>query len=154
MNEGIEVIMNSPAPSVEGGIHLQYLEGIAKLRYAIVVVVELLHCQHGASSRQQGYYTHETQLLLDVANTCCSDDIVNTDNSGPAVFLVKQLARQYGISFLTNLTSDQTMQWIVPHHLQRSNEVVVIFFKYSGHYIITRSNKLVIHLSSIKFMEI
>ena len=154
MVEGIEVIMNSPAPSVEGGIHLQYLEGIAKLRYAIVVVVELLHCQHGTSSRHQGYYTHETQLLLDIAKRCCSDHIVNTDNSGPGVFLVKQLARQYGVSFLTNLTSDQTMQWIVPHHLQRSNEVVVIYFKYSGHYNITRSNKLVIHLSSIKFIEI
>ena len=154
MIEGIEVIMNNPAPSVEGGIRLQYLEGIAKLRYAIVVVAELLHCQHGASSRHQGYYKHETQLLLDVTKRCCINDIVNTDNSGPGVFLVKQLARQYGVSFLTNITSDQTMQWVVPHHLQRSNEVVVKCFKYSGHYIITRSNKLVIHLSFIKFMEI
>ena len=154
MNEGIELITNSPAPFVEGGIHLQYLEGIAKLRYAIVVVVELLHCQHGASSRHQGYYTHETQLLLDIAKRCCINDIVNTDNSGPGVFLVKQLAKQYGVSFLTNLTSDETMQWIVPHHLQRSNEVDIIYFKYSGHYIITRNNKLAIHLSSIKVMEI
>ena len=127
MNEGIEVIMSSPAPSVEGSIHLQYLEGIAKLRYAIVVVAELLHCQHGASSRHQSYYTYETQLLLDATKRCCNNDIINTDNSGPGVFIVKQLARQYGVSFLTNLTSDQTMQWIVPHHLQRSNEVNIIY---------------------------
>ena len=93
---------------------------------------ELLHCQYGASSRErrsQSYYTHETQLLLEATKKCCVDDTLNTDNAGPAVFLVKQLARQYGVSFLTNLTSDQTMQWVVPHHLQRSNEVVVIGFK-------------------------
>ena len=154
MCEGKEAVTNG---SIEGGIHLQYLEGIAKLRYAIVIVVELLYCQHGASTREgrnQGYYTHETQLLLDVTKRCCINDIINTDNSGPGVFLVKQLARQHGISFLTNLTSDQTMQWIVPHHLQRSNEVVIKCFKYLGHYIIIRNNKLMIHLLSIKVMEI
>ena len=104
--------------------------------------------------RAINYYTYESQLLLDVAKRRCINNIINADNSGPGVFLVKQLARQYGVSFLTNLTSDQTMQWIVPHHLQRSNEVVVIYFKYNGYYIITRSNKLMIHLLSIKFMEI
>ena len=121
--------MKHPTPSFEGGVSQQYLEAIAKIRYAFVIVAELLHCQYEASSRggrSQSYYTHETQLLLEVTKNCCVDDTLNTDNSGPAVFLVKQLARQYGVSFLTNLTSDQTMRWIIPHHLQRSNEVIVI----------------------------
>ena len=156
MSEGQRDILNSPTPSVEGGICLQYLEGIAKLRYAIIVMAELLYYKHGTSIEDEGsqsYYTNDTELLLDIVKSCCNDDSLNTDNAGPAVFLVKQLARQYGVSFLTKLTSDQTMQWIVPHHLQRSNEVVLIGFKYSGHYLITRSNKLVIHLSFIKFIR-
>ena len=154
MSEGREDVLNST--SVEGAIRLQYLEGIAKLRYAIIVMAELLYYKHGTSIEDEGsqsYYTNDTELLLDIAKQCCNDDTLNTDNAGPAVFLVKQLARQYGISLLTNLTSDQTMQWIVPDHLQRSNEVVLIGFKYNGHYLITRSNKLVIHLSFIKFMK-
>ena len=154
MSEGREDVLNNT--SVEGGIRLQYLEGIAKLRYAIIIMAELLYYKHGTSVVDEGsqtYYTNDTELLLGVAKQCCNDDTLNTENAGPAVFLVKQLARQYGVSFFTNLTSDQTMQWIVPHHLQRSNEVVVIDFKYNDYYIITRINKLVIHLSFIKFMR-
>ena len=121
MSEGKEVVLKSYAPTFEGGVSLRYLEGIAKLRYALIVVAELLYCQYGANSREdrnQSFYSHETQLLLDVAKRCCDDDVVNINNTGPAVFLVKQIAQQFGISFLIKLTSDKTMQWVVPHHLR------------------------------------
>ena len=118
--------MHNPAPSLEGGITLPYLEGIAKLRYSLTVVAELLHCQY--NGEKQGHHTRDSQLLIEMANKCCSDYNFNKDDTGPGVFLVKQLARQYGFTFLFNVTSDKTMQWVIPVSLRQSEEVRYFFF--------------------------
>ena len=117
--------MRNPAPSLEGGITLPYLEGIAKLRYSLTVVAELLHCQY--SGDRQGHHTRDSQLLIEMASRRCSDYNLNKDDTGPGVFLVKQLAKQYGVTFLTNVTSDRTMQWIIPVSLRQSEEVRLLF---------------------------
>lgn len=122
LKEGRSAVLNSPDPSAGGTISVPYLEGIAKLRYSLTVVAELLQYQH---KKEGGYFTHEAHLLLDSARKFCEmrDDVFNTDDAGPAVFLVKQIARQYGVTFLTDVISNQTMEWIVPTHLRRSKEV-------------------------------
>ena len=124
--EGGNIVCHNPAPSLEGDITLPYLEGIAKLRYSLTVVAELLHCQY--SGERQGYHTHDSQLLIEMASKCCSDYNLNKDDTGPGVFLVKQIARQYGFTFLTNVTSDRTMQWVTPVSLRQSKEVRLFFF--------------------------
>ena len=118
-------VLHNPASFLEGGITLPYLEGIAKLRYSLTVVAELLHCQY--SGERQGHHTHDSQLLIEEASRCCSDYNLNKDDTGPGVFLVKQLARQYGITFLTNVTSDRTMYWVIPVSLRQSEEVKCFF---------------------------
>ena len=122
LKQGKSAVLSSADSSARGTISVQYLEGIAKLRYSLTVVAELLQYQH---NREGGYFTHEAHLLLDSAKKFCElkDDIFNTDDTGPAVFLVKQIARQYGVTFLTDLISNQTMEWVVPTNLRRSNEV-------------------------------
>ena len=124
--EGGNDILRHSVPFLEEGITLPYLEGIAKLRYSLTVVAELLHCQY--SGDRQGHHTHDSLLLIEMANKCCSDHNLNKDDSGPGVFLVKQLAKQYGVTFLTNVTSDRTMQWIIPANLRQSEEVKLLFY--------------------------
>ena len=95
---------------------LQYFEAVAKLRYALAVVAELLYTQEGTHSR-------DGRKLLEIAKQCCISSALNDENAGPGVFLVKQIYRRYGNTFLTTLTSNRAMGWIVPPHLRKSDEV-------------------------------
>ena len=122
LTEGIQAIAN---PSVHGHFSLQYFEGVAKLRYALIVVAELLHAQV-ERKRQQIIFSREGNLLLEMAKECCIDASLNSDDAGPGVFLVKQIFKQFGKAFLQTLTSDQSMEWIIPERLRRSDEVHII----------------------------
>jgi hypothetical protein len=129
--------MENDIPSNEGNVSLEYLEGIAKIRYSMTVVCELIHHQ----CMQKGkFFNPDTYRLLDLAKGCCevNDERVNSNETGAAVFLVKQMARQYGIAFITDIISDERMEWIVPIHLRRSkeepqtNDVFVIYPSYQA----------------------
>lgn len=128
------------------GINLQYLEGIAVLRYSFTVIAELIHCQFHKEN-EEIIYSSECQLLINMAKSFCAD---TTDDSGPGVFLAKQLARQYGVTFLKNVTNNPSMQWIIPKNLRQSNEVcftymVIVYWCFRWEEL-----KLLIHLSSTK----
>ena len=93
------------------------------LRYSLTVIAELIYYQYSNEEREGTTYTLNTQLLLDMAKKCCTERNLNENDTGPGVFLVKQLVKQYGVAFLTNLTSDDTMQWVVPQNLRQSDHV-------------------------------
>ena len=95
---------------------LQHFEAIAKLRYALAVVAELLYTQEGTHSR-------DGRELLEIAKQCCICPALNDEDAGPGVYLIKQIYRRYGKAFLTTLTSNRAMGWIVPSHLRKSDEV-------------------------------
>ena len=111
---------------------LPYLEAVAKLRYSLSVVAELLHTQltaeRGADRGGGHYHTHEARLLIEETKQCCSISHINQEEAGPGVYLVKLLMRQYGPSFLTTLTSDPALQWVVPEHLWQCDDTVLNFF--------------------------
>ena len=113
---------------------LPYLEAVAKLRYALSVVAELLYYQQErqtAGQREVGHlYTHEAKLLVEHAKWCCSHSQLNEEEAGPAVYLVKLLARQYGCSFLTNLTANPALTWVVPPQFRQSTEVSITNTQY------------------------
>ena len=92
------------------------------MRYSLTVVAELLQCHYSSTNTEDKRYIIESINLLDTAKNCCMSTSMNTDDTGPAVFLVKQIARQYGVAFLTDLISNQTMKWVVPTNL-RSTKV-------------------------------
>ena len=104
---------------------LPYLEAVAKLRYSLSVVAELLHTQLTAGRGGGHYHTHEAHLLIEETKQCCS--IPQEEEAGPGVYLVKLLMRRYGPSFLTTLTSDPALQWMVPEHLRQSDDKVLHF---------------------------
>ena len=104
---------------------LPYLEAVAKLRYSLSVVAELLHTQLTAGRGEGGGYSLDVYLLIEETKQCCSTPQLNQEEAGPGVYLVKLLMRQYGPSFLSTLTSDPTLQWVVPEHLRQSDDKVL-----------------------------
>ena len=105
---------------------LPYLEAVAKLRYSLSVVAELLHTQLTAGRGEGGHcHTHDAHLLIEETKQCCSVPQLNQEEAGPGVYLVKLLMRRYGPSFLSTLTSDPALQWVVPEHLRQSDDKVL-----------------------------
>ena len=123
LEQGKNLICHSTAPHPGEAINLDYLEGVSLLRYSLTVVAELIYYQYSNKESERITYTHQSQLLLDMARKFCSEFDINEDNTGPGVFLVKQIARQYGVAFLTHLTSEANMQWVIPHNLRHSDDV-------------------------------
>ena len=64
--------------------------------------------------------------LLEIAKQCCIAPVLNSEDAGPGIYLVKQIYRQYGKAFLTTLTTDRAMEWIIPSHLRKSDKVTFI----------------------------
>ena len=107
---------------------LPYLEAVAKLRYSLSVVAELLHTQLTAGRGEGGHcHTHDAHLLIEETKQCCSIPQLNQEEAGPGVYLVKLQMRRYGPSFLSTLTSDPALQWVVPEHLRQSDDKVLVF---------------------------
>ena len=106
-------------------VSMPYLESVAQIRFALSVVAELLFKQNQSGVPSHGCHTHTAHFLIQVAKDYCTNDNINDEDSGPAVYLVKLLVRQYGMSFLTTLTADPAMEWIVPQHLRGSDEASI-----------------------------
>ena len=100
---------------------IKYLEGVAKLRYSLTVVAELIHYQHHEGNDT---YIDNSKCLLDMAKTFCCNA---TDYYGSGLFLAKQIARKYGLSFFSNLINDPDMMWLVPKIF---TEVIFSFYLY------------------------
>ena len=107
---------------------LPYLEAVAKMRYALSVVAELIYSLNMGQTTGQGdestQWTNEAYRLMKKAKVCCSHSELNEREAGPAVYLVKLLVRQYGHSFLTTLTTNSAMAWVVPIQF-RQHEVLL-----------------------------
>uniref|UniRef100_A0A1X7TWB5 RZ-type domain-containing protein n=1 Tax=Amphimedon queenslandica TaxID=400682 RepID=A0A1X7TWB5_AMPQE len=103
--------------SLGENMSMYYLEGVSILRYSMTVIAEIMF-----TNDKKIYTHHQLQFLMDMTKKCCCDPNINDNEAGPGVFLMKQIARQYGVSFLSSLTSDPSMQWIVPENLRLSKE--------------------------------
>ena len=102
-----------------GEISLGYIEGVAKVRFALSVVAELLH-KHEAMG----------PALLHGVREVCTDATVNhvdgtgqTDTIGPVLYLLKLIVRQYGFPCLAEVSTAHT--WVVPPELRRADEVTM-----------------------------
>ena len=111
---------NSDA-SLESNITIEHLEAIAKLRFVCSVVGDLLYKynEKGVDSLTLS----ETELLKSM-KICCNDDKLNSMEAGPAVFILKQVARQHGMSFLVSLSKSKELEWVIPTPLRKQDEVI------------------------------
>ena len=120
--EGETVVKLNSDASLESNITIEYLEAVAKLRFVCSVVGDLLYKYNkkGADSLTP----NETELLQSM-KICCNDDKLNSMEAGPAVFILKQVARQYGMSFLASLSNSEELEWVIPAHLRKQDEVIL-----------------------------
>lgn len=93
---------------------LEYLEGVAKVRYSLSVVAEVL------KDEENGQHSME---LLRAAGRMCSDREVNCidptdrrDTVGPVIYLLKLMVRQYGMPCLK--AAAEIHEWIIPAELK------------------------------------
>ena len=106
-------------------VTLDYLEGVAKVRFALSVVSELLNQNDQPRSHEDGVLVVR---LLQQAREVCVDASINSiddtgqrDTVGPVVFLIKLLMRQYGLNTLQR--ASEAHAWIVPEQLKQTGEV-------------------------------
>ena len=102
---------------------LEYLEGVAKVRYSLLVVAEVL------KNGENGLNFME---LLKAARKMCLDREINcinltsrTDTVGPVVYLLKLIVRQYGMPCLK--AAAKIHEWIIPTEL-KSDEVEIKWY--------------------------
>lgn len=99
-------------------VSLEYLEAVAKVRFALSVVAEELR-----SNQVRG-----REELLQIAYTMCTDLNVNVldssgrkDITGPVIYLLKLLVRRYGFPCLKSVS--EAHPWVVPEELGRGDNV-------------------------------
>ena len=106
-------------------VTLDYLEGVAKVRFALSVVAELLNQNDQPWSHEDGVLVaqllHQAQEVCVDPNINSIDDTGQRDTVGPVVFLIKLLVRQYGLNCLQR--ASEAHAWIVPEQLKQTGEV-------------------------------
>ena len=140
---------------------LNYVEGVAKFRYALETVAWLLHdyyldlAQFSKLSKAEGKTSN--QLLTSVQTICLA---INKDtNEVVPNLLLKCIVRKYGMSTLITLCNiskteeNLDFSWLTPKHLQNSSskKQVSLYTMYalrigSGCLYIYRKIKMLIHL--------
>lgn len=120
MNEGFTALLNDSTISV------QLLEGLAKVRFSLSVVADILEKE--SSSKQNTDPSSQTKMLMYTTQNICSDLQVNVidtsgrlDTTGPVVYLMRLLVRQYGMPCLEKVAN--TYPWVIPPQLKSVQEV-------------------------------
>ena len=134
----------------EHTISLDMLESVAKMRYSLLVVAELLQHRVNEQGHNQSLYGVAGNRLLEEARyfkSCaltfsqhvyrhaCTDTKINTfdttggsNTTGPIVYLLKLLVHQAGFSCLAKIVrGDSQLKWIVPKELEQEEVHVHVY---------------------------
>ncbi len=93
-------------------VSLKYLEAVAGIRFALSILAEQLKSSTVSNP------------LLRVAEKLCIDtgvNIIDPDTTGPVLYLIKVLVRQFGFPCLRAV--NQLYSWLVPKGLKRADDV-------------------------------
>ena len=118
---------------VDRVITLQYLEGIAQIRFGVSIAARCIEKDVNTSAVGYSVVERESFLkLLETAHRVCTNSELNfvdvygsKDSVGPIVYLLKLLGRQYLFSCLNSAV--ERYHWIMPPSLRAViNEVSFI----------------------------
>jgi hypothetical protein len=127
-------------------ISLDSLESVARMRYALQVVAELLLLQvneQGGSleSHTQNLHGRIASVLLEEARCVCTAERINnidptgrSNTTGPLIYLLKLIVRQGGTSCLKKIIENQQLKWLVPLELENDEEKNDPFVLYKCEY--------------------
>ena len=88
------------------------LEGVAKGRFVLSLVVELLYklfIEGDSSYRDEKVKREVTKLLASARKLC-----LEVSSSTPQLYLLKQLVRRYGLDCVRTLGQFKELEWILP----------------------------------------
>ena len=110
-------------------ITVEYLEGVAGIRFALVLVADILNSR--ISGLGKDYFTAQADDLLALAEKICIDTRINhidmtgsTDTIGPCVYLLKLFVRQYGSTRL--MEASKACSWVLPPQIRTEHNVSII----------------------------
>ena len=120
MNEGYVAILYETT-SGPANISVLLLEGLAKIRFSLSIAADIFEKQ---VSSKQNIVTSSSikQLVYTAQNVCCDlkinviDTTGSIDMTGPTVYLMRLLVRQYGMSCLEKVAD--TYSWVIPKELR------------------------------------
>ncbi len=119
-------------------INIDYLEAIAKVRFAIMEIAAFLHSHFSGEEKTDVLHVQQlTEIerrLMELAKKVCTDHFINStdfrtknaDMFGPGIYLLKLLARQYGFPLLKQVSEKYV--WIIPEGLRTTNLVGFIYY--------------------------
>ena len=102
----------------QGTPTLEYLEGVANVRYSLSVVTEVLKDEETGQNF--------IELLRTAGQVCCDhkvnyiDPTGRKDTVGPVIYLLKLIFRQHGMACLK--AAAEVHEWLIPAQL-KSEEV-------------------------------
>lgn len=105
-------------------IQVLSLEAVAKARLGLDMASKFMYMS--VVSDDERWSTHETRGALDfLFKTVKALCITRRPYRSPALFLLKQLVKRYGVHSIATISQNEDMSWIVPAEFQR--ELVRIF---------------------------
>ena len=114
--EASTVLKSANHESSGVSVTFEYLEAIAKMRYVCFFVAKSrLELSSDCGSQE------DNSRLMKQIQIVCQDTNINTRDTGPGIYLVKQLAQQHGLSCLLSLV--ERMNWIIPDCLKKIDGV-------------------------------
>lgn len=121
MNEGFAVLLSE----FSDNISVQLLEAVARVRFSLSVVADMLE---RLSSKQKSQLSSQAKQLVYTSQNICTDLRVNVidttgklDTTGPVVYLMRLLVRQYGMPVLERVADACT--WVIPRELKDTKQV-------------------------------
>lgn len=124
MNEGFIALLDETV--ISENVSVQFLEGLAKVRFALSVVAEVMERQT-SSKHMVETSAQAKQLVYTACNVCCDlnvnviDITGRSDTTGPIVYLMRLLVRQYGMPCLETVAD--AYSWVIPRQLRNAKVV-------------------------------
>lgn len=124
MNEGYVAILYETT-SGPANVSVLLLEGLAKVRFSLSVTADIFEKQ----SLSKQISSPVKQLVYTAQNVCCDlkinviDTTGSLDTTGPVVYLMRLLVRQYGMSCLEKVAS--AYSWVIPKELKNKQVIIV-----------------------------
>ena len=100
-------------------ISLAYIEGVAKVRFALSVVAKLFQ-KHVAMKPS---FLHAVREVCTDTNINCGNGTKQGDKIGPVFYLLKLIVRQFGFSCLAEVSAVHT--WVLTPKLKGADEVIL-----------------------------
>ena len=112
MCKDASVVLTSPASRQAQELDVKALEGVAKARFALALVAEFmfLRSEDSEGPWQDIEIRNGLEVLFNEARVMC----YKTLSPVPRVYLLKQLARRYGVNSIHSLSKQKDLEWILP----------------------------------------